>query len=116
MQKNNINIFSSYTELQRACAKQNSTSAHPIEQSHYRRFIRSRKGDRYRRLGHDYREFAEDGYNDACMAIRENRERYIKLYNERHKRPSEDEIRHTSLWLDYNHNSLNGYHEVDTST
>ena len=118
MQKNNINInvFSSYTELQRACAKQNSTSAHPIDSNHYRRFIQSRKGDRYRRLGHDYREMAEDGYDDACKAIRENRERYIKLYNERHKRPSEEELRHTSLWLDYNHGGLNGYHEVDTST
>ena len=82
MQKNKINIFSSYKELQRACAKQNSTSEHPVNANHYRRFIQTRKGDRYRRLGHDYREMAEDGYDDACRAIRENRERYIKLYSD----------------------------------
>lgn len=116
MRTNNINIFSSYAELQRFSSKKNSTAQHPIVESHYRQFIQSRKGNRYCRLGHDYREYAENGYDEACRAIRANRERYVKLFNERHKRPSEDELRHISLWLDYNHDGLNDYHGVNTDT
>lgn len=113
---NHINIYSSYEELQQHAAKQFHNATDTMRCRHYRVHTFTRKGDRYARDSHGYRDVQTDEYQNAWQERNDNFARYIKLFNERHVRLSEDELRHTSLWLDYNHQYLNGYHNVDTNT
>lgn len=111
---NDINIFSSYEELRRLTGKERHTALDTMQEEHYRRLLNRNKEYRFASSGHVH--IMQDDYSDAWCERRANFKRYLAKFNEVHKRPSEAELKQTSLWMDGNHNGLNGYHGVDTST
>ena len=129
---NSINIFNNYNDLREKCHKDNSKAISDFNASHYTRNIVSYKGpkdaDRFywsvirkdpsRPKNHQFTKAVRDTLDEAATMRRKNFNRYIDMYNERNADKFEDldTLRTTSLWLDYNHECINGYHCVDTST
>ena len=113
---NSINIFDTIEELTRHAGKTRSTAQWYPDHNHYRILYGKHKGYRYATEGHGHITEDENQYRDAVKEISDNNARYIKLYNERYNMPPEAELKHISLWRDYNHNGLRSYHGVDTST
>lgn len=113
---NSINIYKTYTALKSDAAKSGHTAFNDMNHKHYRLEVSTGKGYRGAPRGHDYRRIMKNDFEDAFNMREENIARYCKLYCERSKKPSEEQLRHTSLWLDGNHVHMRGYHDVDIST
>ena len=129
---NSINIFDHYNDLKDKCRKENSKAISDFNSRHYTRHTVTYKGAKYvDRLywsvvgrdsshpkNHQFSKTTRDTLDEAYTIRRENFDRYIAKYNERYADKFEDldTLRTTSLWLDYNHEYINGYHGVDTST
>lgn len=117
-----LNIFEDYEELERQTGKtEDSWKNIPnrLNSMHYRKdevtahaYVRN-----CREIGwkHADRRLVESSYDNACTMRRENLQRYCKLYNERNKFQSLDELRATSLYLNHCHNGIHGYHGTDTT-
>lgn len=130
MKSSTINIFDSYNELKKNAKKEFATTSGYMNPGHYRLEQVQYKGGRngaflvgtdaetgvVRYNSHGRHKYVRDDYSEACHMQQENLKRYVELYNERHDLMNVDELRHISLWLDYNHEGLNGYHGVDTNT
>ena len=127
-----INIFNHYNDLRDKCHKENSKATSDFNSKHYTRHIVSYKGSRdgdrlywsvigrdsSRPKNHQFTKAVRDTLDEAYTMRRDNFDRYIAEYNRRNADKFEDldTLRTTSLWLDYNHECINGYHGVDTST
>lgn len=115
--KNSINIFRNTNEMGQHEQKRTANCSNTLIEAHHPISIMEYKGCRERRAGHGFRKFARNDFNDAFTMRKENLERYIKLYNERHpERMSWSDLRQVSLWQDRSHERMYGYHGVDTDT
>lgn len=118
---NTINIFDNYEELQQHSGKTRHSAKDTLDFNHYRYKEVKCKGHRnipqINNGGyHTYSRVVDFAARDAVEMRNANFARYIKQFNERNNMAPVEELRHTSLWLDSNHNCLNSYHGVDTYT
>ena len=113
---NSINIYKTYTALKLDAAKSGLAAFNDMNHRHYRLEVSTGKGYRGALQGHGFRRTMKNDFEDAVNMREENIARYCKLYRERSKKPTEEQLRHTSLWLDGNHTRMRGYHDVDTGT
>ena len=114
---NTINIFSSKAEMENFSHKQWDNSKVDMDFKHYRYSTALNDGVKNAPVKHSFKRAVIDDYNEAYVQRVENFKRYIEQFNAKHpERMSIEELRHNSLWLDHNHDGLNGYHGVDTST
>lgn len=112
----NIYIFNSLTDMKNASVERDFNLPFTMNENHYRRDIVTHK-DRWSNGGHDMRTLSRDDFDEAFVMRRENIKRWEKKYQERHpEQKTFDDLRKCSLWLDYNHEHMQGYHDVDTDT
>lgn len=129
---NSINIFNHYSDLRDKCHKENHKAIRDFNPKHYVRHNVAYKGprdgerlywsiigrDKSRPKNHQLARTVRDDLDEASDMRNQNFNRYITEYNRRNADKFEDldTLRTTSLWLDYNHEDINSYHGVDTST
>lgn len=111
-----INVFSSTREMRGASTDLSFEMPLTMRDDHYRRHYVSHK-DKWLHTGHGHRQAVDDSFRVALNMRSDNIERWRKMYRERHpEAKTYDELRKCSLWLDNNHDYLQGYHDVDTDT
>lgn len=111
-----INVFSSLKELKEASTDLNFDMPFTMNDRHYRRCHVTHR-DRWSGMSHGRDQLVEDGFEEAVSMRADNFERWKKMYKERHPEArSYEELRKCSLWLDGNHDYMQGYHDVSTET
>ena len=129
MSNSEINIFETYKELKERTGKTEANARSSFEPKHYVCHTVHYKGSRMglpswftrspkHAKNHQCENRVRDDYEKAWRERIDNMARYVRRYNELHADEFTDleTLRQTSLWRDGNHQRINGYHDVDTST